>query len=83
MDVAHGEIVEAELNRLIEKRAALEDPEANEELWQQSVRRYNARRRKELDLQRYEYHRGQAARLKAVLESLIKEHEQNVEKHLP
>ena len=33
MDVVRGEMVEAELNRLIEKRAALEDPAAKEELW--------------------------------------------------
>ena len=46
MDIAHGEMVEAELNRLIEKRSTREkDPEENVALWQESVRRYNARRR--------------------------------------
>jgi hypothetical protein len=54
-----------------------------EELWKESVRRYNAKRRKELDLQRYEYHRDQAARLRAALGSLIREHEQSAEKYLP
>jgi len=69
---------------MIERRANREpDRDEREELWKESVRRYNAKRRKELDLERYEYHRGQAIRLRAVLESLIREHERNAEKHLP
>ena len=48
MDIAHGEMVEAELNRLIEKRSTRgKDPEENVALWQESERRYNARRREE------------------------------------
>ena len=48
MDVARGELVEAELDRLIEKRSSKEmDPDEREELWKESVRRYNARRREE------------------------------------
>ena len=76
-------MVEGELDRLIERRSRQKDPEEESALWQASVRQYNARRRKELDLQRYEYHRGQAARLRTVLESLIREHEQNAEMYLP
>ena len=53
-----------------------------EELWKESVRAYEEKRRQELDLQRYKYHRGQAARLRAALGSLIREHEQNAEKYL-
>ena len=85
MDVAHTEAVDAELVRMIERRSRKGevDPDEREELWQQSVRRYNAKRREELDLERYEYHRDQAVRLRAVLESLIREHERNAEKHLP
>jgi hypothetical protein len=85
VDIAHGEMVEKQLDALIQRRARKGDvdPEEAEEIWKESVRRYNARRRKELDLERYEYHRGQAVRLRAVLESLIREHEQNAEKHLP
>jgi hypothetical protein len=85
VDVAHTEAVDAELVRMIERRSRKGevDPDEREELWQQSVRRYNAKRREELDLERYEYHRGQAVRLRAVLESLIREHERNAEKHLP
>ena len=84
MDVAGTEATDAELVRMIERRASREpDRDEREELWKESVRRYNAKRRKQLDLERYEYHRGQAVRLRAVLESLIREHEQNAEKHLP
>jgi hypothetical protein len=53
-----------------------------EELWKESVRAYEEKRRQELDLRRYEYHCGQAARLRAALGSLIREHEQNAEKYL-
>jgi hypothetical protein len=46
---APGEAVESELDRLIERRSRKgeEDPEEREELWKESVRRYNARRREE------------------------------------
>ena len=75
---APGEIVEAELDRLIEKWATVEDPEAKDALWLRSVERYNARRREENRAARVEYHRGQAARLRAVLEPLITGHEEQV-----
>jgi hypothetical protein len=45
--VAPGEAVEGELDRLIERRSRQKDPEEESELWQASVRRYNARRREE------------------------------------
>src|SRR5215208_2181947 len=44
---APGEAVEAELNRLIERRSRQKDPDEQEELWKESVRRYNARRQEE------------------------------------
>jgi hypothetical protein len=81
MDVAQGEVMEAELNRLIEKRAVLEDPEAKEELWVRSVERYNARRQEEMRAAWCEHHQGQAARLRAVLEELIARHEQQAERY--
>ena len=84
MDVGCTEAADAELVRMIERRASREpDRDERVELWKESVRRYNAKRRKQLDLERYEYLRGQAVRLRAVLESLIREHERNAEKHLP
>jgi hypothetical protein len=47
VDIAHGEMVERELDRLITRRSQHKDPEEHSEVWQQSVRRYNARRREE------------------------------------
>jgi hypothetical protein len=47
MDIARGELVERELDTMIERRSRQKDPEEEHELWQESVRRYNARRREE------------------------------------
>ena len=84
MNLTHSETVEAELNRLIEKRSSREmDPDEREELWQESVRDYTARRREEIRAAWREHHQGQAVRLKAVLEELIADHEEQAEKYLP
>ena len=82
MDVAHGEIVEAELAAFIEKRAALEDPEAKEELWVRSVERYTARRREEMRAAWCEYHQDQAERHRRTLEGLIARHEEQAKRLL-
>ena len=78
MDVAHGEMVEAELNAFIQRRSRKGDvdPDEREELWKESVRTYTARRREEMRAAWHEYHQGQAARHRAVLESLIARHEE-------
>ena len=77
MDVARSEAVEAELNRLIEKRSTREmDSDEQEELWKGSVRAYTARRREEMRAAWCEHHQGQAARLRVVLEELIAHHEE-------
>jgi hypothetical protein len=50
VDVARADTVDAELDRLISKRASQDwrpDPDEQEELWKESVRRYNAQRREE------------------------------------
>jgi hypothetical protein len=87
VDVSRSEWVEHELNRLIERRhdqrTAQERHKPSEELWQASVERYNAERDRQLRSEWAEYHRGQAARLRAALGFLIREHEQNAEKYLP
>ena len=84
MDLAHSETTEAELNRLIEKPSSREmDPDEREELWKESVRRYNARRREEMRAAWYEYHQGQAVRHRAVLEFLIARHEAEAERLAP
>ena len=76
MDVARADTAATELDRLIERRSSGEpDPDEQEELWQESVRAYNARRNEEMRAARVEYHRGQAVRLRAALEDLIRQHE--------
>ena len=57
-----------------------EGARAIEEAWMESERRYNARRREEMRAARVEYHSGQVVRLRAVLESLIAGHEEQVAK---
>ena len=76
MDIASSEAVEADLDLLIERRVrnGEVDPDEQEELWKASVRRYNARKQEQLRNEWCEYHQGQAARHRAVLESLIARH---------
>ncbi len=47
MDLARGEMVERELDTMIVRRSRQKDPDEESELWQETVRRYNARRREE------------------------------------
>ena len=51
-----------------------------EELWRESMRRYNDRKQEQLRSEWCEYHQGQAARHRAVLESLIARHEEEAAK---
>jgi hypothetical protein len=77
VDAAHTEPTDAELVLMIERRSRQGevDPTEREELWKESVRAYTARRREEMRAAWQEYHQGQAARHRAVLESLIVRHE--------
>ena len=85
LDVAHGETVESELDRLIERRhdrrVAEEGERPAEEIWMESERRYDARRLAENRAAWREYHRGQAERHRAVLEALVSRHEAEAEKY--
>ncbi|CAA9455698.1 MAG: hypothetical protein AVDCRST_MAG58-1438 [uncultured Rubrobacteraceae bacterium] len=85
MDVARTEAADAELARMIERRSRKGevDPDELEPFYMESVRRYNAHRREEMRAAWCEHHQGQAVRLRAVLEFLIREHERNAEKYLP
>jgi hypothetical protein len=47
VDIGRSEQVESELDAMIERRARQIDPDEEHELWRESVRRYNARRREE------------------------------------
>jgi hypothetical protein len=67
MEVAHGEMVEKELDILIERRSRKGevDPDEREELWKESVRRYNARRQEENRLAWCDYFGRLAASLRS------------------
>jgi hypothetical protein len=83
VDVARADTVDAELDRLISKRASQDrrpDSDEQEELWKESVRAYTARRREEMRAAWCEYHQGQAVRHRAVLEALIARHEEQAVK---
>jgi hypothetical protein len=84
VDISRGESVEHELNRLIEKRhdqrTTEEAHRPSEELWKASVERYNCERERQLRAAWCEYHQGQAVRHRAVLESLIDDHEEKARK---
>ena len=73
---APGEGVEAELNRLIERRSRQNDPEEESELWKANVRAYEEKRRQMARLEWHAFHCGQAPRLRAVFEPLIARHEE-------
>lgn len=61
---------------MIEKRARNEpDPDELEPGYIESVRRYNARRRRENAARWYAYHADQAERLRRTMEPLIAFHE--------
>lgn len=81
MDVARGEMVEKELDAMIERRSrnGEVDKDEREELWKESVRRYNARCREENRLAWREYHQDQAERLRRTVEPLIAFHEERAE----
>jgi hypothetical protein len=76
MEVGRSEAVEAELNRLIEKRSTRQmDPDEREETWQASVRAYNERRRREIRAAWVAFHQDQAERHRRTLDILIAHHE--------
>jgi len=78
---APGEATETELDRLVARRSRQKDPDEDSELWRESVRRYNARRREQMRAAWCEHHQGQAARLRTALEALIADHEEQAERY--
>jgi len=74
-------MVEAELNRLIEKRSSRKtDPDERDELWKESVRAHTARRREEMRADWHGWHLEQADRHRRTLEDLITHHQTQAEK---
>jgi hypothetical protein len=77
VDVAHREVVEAELTRMIEKRARKEqDPDEREDLWVGSVRRFNERAQAEMRSRWIEYHRH----LQSLHQGLADEHQEKAQR---
>jgi len=79
--VARADTVDAELDRLISRRASQDKPDPAEQsaLWKASVQRHTAYRREELRAAWCEYHQLQAARHRAILEALVEHHERRAE----
>jgi hypothetical protein len=73
--VAPGEAVEAELDRLIQRRSRQKDPDEESELWRESVRAYEEKRRQMARAEWHLHHTAQAERLRRTLEALIEDHE--------
>jgi hypothetical protein len=67
VDIARGELVEKELRAMIVRRSRQKDPDEESELWQESVRRYNACRDDEMKAAWREYHQDQAERHRRTL----------------
>lgn len=77
-DIARGELVEAELDRLVEKRhdrrVAEERDGPETEAWAKSERRHDAHRRAELRAAWYGWHMDQAERHRRNLAALVQRH---------
>jgi len=80
--IRSDEAVDAELDRLISRRASQDrrpDPDEQDALWKASVRAHNARRSEEMKAAWCEYHQLQAERHRSILEALIEHHERRAE----
>jgi hypothetical protein len=82
VDIAHGEMVEKQLDALIQRRARKGDvdPDEREEAWKASVRAYEEKRRQMARLEWHAFHCGQAERHRATLQALIEHHEMQAAK---
>jgi hypothetical protein len=56
------------------------DPDEREEGWQESVRRFNEKRRQMARFEWHAFHCGQAARHRATLPALVEHHEEQAAK---
>jgi hypothetical protein len=77
---APGEAVEAELDRLISRRSRQKDPDEESELWRESVRACEEKRRQMARREWHAFHCGQAERHRATLQALIEHHEEQAAK---
>ena len=80
MDIARGELVEKELDQMIERRSRQKDSDEESDLWRESVRAYEEKRRQVARLEWRAFHCGQAERHRATLRALIEHHEEQAAK---
>jgi hypothetical protein len=76
VDIARGEMVEKELDALIERRSRQKDPQEDSDLWQESAKAYEEKRRQMARLEWHLHHTAQAERLRRTLETLASHHEE-------
>jgi hypothetical protein len=84
MEVAHGEMAEKQLDILITRRHDRRVADKGErpafEMWQESERRYDERRREANRQAWASFHEGQAERHRRTLQDLIEHHEMQAAK---
>jgi hypothetical protein len=78
--ISRGEMVEKEINAMNERRARQKDPDGESELWQESLRAYEEKRRQMARLEWHAFHCGQAELHRATLQALIEHHEEQAAK---
>jgi hypothetical protein len=76
VDIVRGEIVEKELDAMIERRSRQKDPQEDSDLWQESAKAYEEKRRQMARLEWHVHHTAQAERLRRTLEALASHHEE-------
>jgi hypothetical protein len=69
-------MVEKELDALIERRSRQKDPQEDSDLWQESAKAYEEKRRQMARLEWHLHHTAQAERLRRTLEVLASHHEE-------
>ncbi len=76
MDVQRADMIAAELDMLVRRRADKPpDPDELEPSYRESVRRHRERRRRANRALWYAYHLDQAERLRRTMTALVREHE--------
>jgi hypothetical protein len=80
VDIVRGEIVEKELDAMIERRSRQKDPQEDSDLWQESAKAYEEKRRQMARLEWHLHHTAQAERLRRTLEALASHHEEQAAK---
>jgi hypothetical protein len=82
-DIAASKVVESDLTNLIERRhnqrVEAEGERLEEELWQESVRKHNEKRRVQARREWHSHHTSQAERLRRTREDLVRFHEEQAE----